>query len=292
MQTKRVMILGVTGSLGGYLLDELHSKYTIVCPRPRNRNELVQGSTWLDAPLDVQDPMALGRLVREAAPEVIVNCVAVTPQVRFPTNHHLCKQVNGLFPHRLAKAAKSSGAYIIHISTDGVFSGRRGNYSESDLPDPEDIYGQTKLLGELKDKPCLTLRTTFFGVFRTGTGLVNWYLQQGSQPVDGYANYRFSPVSAQRLARMVQQLIDLRDRPYGVFHAGGQAMTKLQLLQCIQRVTGRRGLIRPVETPVCDRSLDSSRFWNMLGHSVPKIREMVEQIEPELRGVRPVRHCG
>jgi dTDP-4-dehydrorhamnose reductase len=191
-------------------------------------------------------------------------------------------QVNGVFPHRLAEAAQAMKAYVIHFSSDGVFSGRRGYYSETDRPDPHDLYGRSKLLGELDAPHCITLRTTFYGVFSTGAGLLNWFLSATPDQWRGYADYVFSPLSVRRLAAILAHLIERDDRLHGIHHAGAAATTKLQLLELVRDTLGLQGQIMPVAAPVVDRSLDSTRFWRLIGHPAPSHREMIEAMRPQL----------
>jgi dTDP-4-dehydrorhamnose reductase len=284
MQEKRVMILGSTGSLGGYLISCFRSTYVVICPLPRNDRRLqdTHGVTWANTVLDVEDSGAITRMLYDTHPDVIVNCVAVTPRSRSFSNHRICMQVNGAFPHRLAEAAQRIKAYVVHISTDGVFSGQKGQYSETDQPDPMDHYGYTKLRGELDADHCLTLRTTFYGVFPTGTGLLNWLLSKNGHRIEGYANYVFSPISAQQLAAITGHIIDSGRRPYGIYHAGGEATTKFQFLDLVRSIWGLRVEIVPIDWPVIDRSLNSSLFWQTLGWAAPSHQEMIEALRPEL----------
>lgn len=118
----------------------------------------------------------VGHAVEAARPDVVVNCIGIVKQSSAADAIAAIK-INSLFPHRLAQLARDLGARLIHLSTDCVFSGRKGNYSESDQPDPEDLYGRTKLLGELREDHCLTIRTSMIGRELNGShGLLEWFL--------------------------------------------------------------------------------------------------------------------
>ena len=290
MQKKRVMILGTTGSLGGYLADAFASTCELVSPLPRMADAAsgIRGVSWLRTNFDLTDPHCIQLLLEEARPDAVVNCVAVTPRSSAYGNRRACLQTNSLFPHQLANAARSVGAYVVHISTDAVYSGARGFYSEDDEPDPVDLYGWTKLLGELEGEGCITLRTTFFGAFKTRVGLINSLLQHRSEPFHGYKNYRFSGLSASCLATVVSDLLHRASKLHGVFHVGSEPTTKLDLLKRVRQMLDLRMTIVPKEMPVIDRSLDSSRFWELLGRPRPTLQETLESMQPELHLARPL----
>ena len=274
------MILGATGSLGGYLACAFANRYTVVCPKPRHvlGAPLSGRMEQTEAPLSVRNPAPQ---IAAARADAVVNCVAVTPSRR-DGNEPERVDVNGRFPHRLAAACRDVGAYLVHISTDAVFSGRRGAYSERDAPDPTDVYGASKLLGEVARPGCLTLRTTFFGASPTGAGLANWLLRQRSGSIHGYENYRFSGLWMGTLARAIAAVIDRPDRPHGVYHAGGEPISKLRLLEAINESLRLGVRITPQPEPICDRSLDSTRLWSLLGQPRPRFEAMLAEMLPEL----------
>jgi dTDP-4-dehydrorhamnose reductase len=195
-------------------------------------------------------------------------------------------QVNGDFPHRLAEAADRTSSYVIHLSTDAVFSGRKGRYCEADRPDPIDFYGHTKLHGELDAAHCVTLRTTFYGIFHTRAGLLQSFLSSSPNQWHGYANYVFSAVSAKRLADVIGQLVYRDDRLHGIYHVAGEPISKLEFLQLVRDFLGMHGQIMPVMEPVIDRSLDSSRFWDAIDRYLPSQRQMIEEMRVELKRAR------
>jgi dTDP-4-dehydrorhamnose reductase len=288
MEKRRVMILGVSGCLGQSLAEGLSRRFRLLCPRPRSSvgNE-ISGVEWIPLVFEAERLDTLRRAVGYGRPDVIVNCVAVTPGSANPVTSAGCEYTNGVFPHHLAAIAAKSDALVVHLSTDAVFSGKKGAYTEDHPADPVDFYGQTKLLGELQQPNCVTLRTSFFGAFTTGRGFVNWLLKQERRVIDGYVNYRFTGLSSTALSDAIGKLILLRDFPSGIHHVGGPVTSKYVLLQRLSNRLGLRVTVRPVEQPVVDRTLVSSRFWQLLNAAPPTLDEMIEHVLRAIGGLSP-----
>lgn len=280
---KRVLLLGATGMLGAYLAKALPQHFTTYSPAPRNVKAFMLPETiaWLSTRLDLSDLKSLDELLEECQPDVIVNCIAVTPNSSAAEDSVEYININSLFPHRLAGSAHTYGCKLIHFSTDGVFSGKRGNYAECDLPDPPDIYGRSKLLGEVVGEDCLTLRTTFYGLSSRNKGLLDWLLTQRGGHVKGFKNYVFSGLSMGALASIIVAVIDKPVFPSGLYHLGGPAMSKFDLLTMVSERFGLSITVEPVSAPVVNRSLDVSRFWEMIGQDMPQSASMIDEMQRE-----------
>lgn len=279
------MILGVTGALGGRLALEFADRFDVVSPRPRRgsvADPLLPNVRWLESPFDACELGSIGPLLDEAAPDAIVNCVAVTPKHAQAASRTVMEQVNSDFPLRLANDATRRGAYLVHISTDAVFSGGRGGYTEWDRPYPSDAYGRTKLRGEASAPGVATLRTTFYGSTPSASTLLDWFVQQRGRQVNAYTNYRFSGLWLGELADAVAALVVRPVRLSGLFHVGGESVSKHRLLQTVNERLGLGVDVRAAPEPVCDRSLDSSKFWTLIGRSTPGFEAMVDSMLPEL----------
>ena len=160
--------------------------------------------------VDAGDLHSVVRAVAAAQPQVVVNCIGIVKQLEEAKDPVLTLTINALFPHRLADLCAAAGARLIHVSTDCVFSGRKGRYTEDDLPDAEDLYGRSKFLGEVDRPGCLTIRTSIIGRdFLKQTALLEWFLAQRGGTVRGYRNAIFSGLTTQALARVMGE----RDRP-------------------------------------------------------------------------------
>ncbi|HLG48269.1 MAG TPA: sugar nucleotide-binding protein [Reyranella sp.] len=176
------------------------------------------------------------------------------------------------------------GARLIHISTDCVFSGRRGGYRESDTPDPVDLYGLSKLLGEVGTPPHLTLRTSFIGPQLSGReGLLAWFLAQRGT-IKGYGKAIFSGLTTCALARVIERVIDGPLPLSGLYHVAASPISKYALLCDIERRLQRGITIERDDSFECDRSLDGHRFANASGISVPGWDEMLDGLCSTLDG--------
>lgn len=212
-------------------------------------------------------------------PAVVVNCVGIVKQAEAAKDSLVSISVNSLFPHRLARLCQEKGMRLIHISTDCVFSGRKGDYSEIDQPDAEDLYGRTKLLGEVEGRGCLTLRTSMIGrELETSFGLVEWFLLQEGKAVSGYKRAIFSGFTTIALAEIIAQVITEHPDLHGVWHVASKPISKFDLLELIRKAYGLNIRIEPDESVVCDRSLNGDRFRQATGLAAPTWPQMIEQM--------------
>jgi len=182
--TPRVLVIGGTGMLGHKVWqvfrDRLDCRVTVRNREPYRHTGLFADDRILDG-VRADDFPTVARACAAAVPSVIVNCVGIVKQLKSAAEPLPVIEINALFPHRLAATARELGARLIHISTDCVFAGTRGGYSERDEPDAHDLYGRTKFLGEVPGPGCLTLRTSIIGrELAATTGLVEWFLATGA----------------------------------------------------------------------------------------------------------------
>jgi dTDP-4-dehydrorhamnose reductase len=216
------------------------------------------------------------RAFAAARPDVVVNCIGIVKQDAAAKDPIASIGINALFPHRVAQLARASGARMIHLSTDCVFSGRAGGYRESDAPDAADLYGRSKLLGEVGAPGALTLRTSIIGRELAGAqGLLEWFLSQRGGRVRGFRRAVFSGFTTQALSELIAYLIAGRPGLSGVYHVAAQPIDKLALLTLVKETFGLDVEIEPDESFVCDRSLDGSRFAEEVGFTAPSWPEMI-----------------
>ena len=222
--------------------------------------------------------------IARARPQVVVNAIGIVKQRSNATDPVLSISVNSLFPHRLAKLCGDAGARLVHFSTDCVFSGRRGEYVEEDTPDPIDLYGRSKLLGEVAGPGVLTIWTSIIGrELENMTGLLEWFLGNAGGRVQGFARVTWSGVTTNFLAHTLARLI--RDAPdlSGVVHLSGPAISKYQLLVWLNEAFGTKTTIERDDAVVSDRSLVSDRFWSQTGFRRPNWSDMVSELAVEAR---------
>jgi dTDP-4-dehydrorhamnose reductase len=218
------------------------------------------------------------RAIDLVRPDAVVNCVGVVKQSPQAQGPLASITTNSLLPHRLARACSQRGARLIHISTDCVFSGRVGNYSEADLPDPPDLYGRSKLLGEVDQPEHLTIRTSMIGrELHAHRGLLDWFLAQ-SGTVKGFSRAVFSGLTTLELARVLAAIILEHQELSGIYHVSAEPIDKFRLLTLIREVYGREIEIREDAGVVIDRSLDSTRFRRATGWTPPSWPVMIAEM--------------
>jgi dTDP-4-dehydrorhamnose reductase len=183
--------------------------------------------------------------------------------------------MNALLPHRVAAICRAVGARFIHISTDCVFSGRKGNYVESDPSDAEDVYGRTKFLGEVQGPHAITLRTSIIGQeLKNRLGLVEWFLAQ-TGTIQGYRKAMYSGFTTDELSRIILQHVIPDPGLHGMYHVSSEPVSKFDLLLLAKQAYGKEIEILPEDRFVCDRTLDSARFREATGYVPPAWAEMV-----------------
>ena len=209
-------------------------------------------------------------------PDAVFNCLGIVKQLDEAKNPLLSIETNSLFPHRLALACGLANAKLIHLSTDCVFSGRKGNYSETDIPDPVDLYGRSKLLGETGGYGALTLRTSIIGRQLKGqTGLVEWLLSQSGRTVKGYTRAVYSGFTTAALARIVEEILQHHRHLSGIWHLASAPINKFDLLTRLNARLGLNVTIERDESFVCDRSLDGSRLVKETNLCIPNWDGMI-----------------
>lgn len=276
----RVLILGGTGMLG-------HKLWQVLRDRHEAHVAARQGwSTWdrlglyqadrFHGGLKAEDPDTLLQIMARVQPEVVVNCVGIVKQLPTAADPIASLTVNALFPHRVAQTCGEAGARMIQISTDCVFSGRKGGYTESDMPDAEDLYGRSKLLGEVSGTGCLTVRTSMIGreLIRQ-SGLLEWILSNGYGRVRGYTNAIFSGFTTRALGEVLARVIEERADLSGLYHVAGEPISKYALLRKIAAAFALRTEIEPYAEFRCDRSLDGTRFRQAIDWQPPSWDEMI-----------------
>jgi dTDP-4-dehydrorhamnose reductase len=228
---------------------------------------------------DITDDDALGRALGQAKPEAVINCVGLIKQRDEASDESLTRRVNAEFPHHLAKRCGEAGARLIHFSTDCVFAGTEGNYTESDPPDATDLYGQSKHRGEVADAHCVTLRTSVIGhELGTNFALLDWFLSQRGQAVSGFTKAIYSGFTTLEMARIVERILTCHTDLSGVWHVASEPISKFELLKLCQAKLGWDGVIEPSADFVCDRSLDAGRFNQATGYSPPSWEAMISEL--------------
>ena len=265
MTTQKILVLGASGMLGNAMVRYFaagtsHEIVGIVrSARSARLLPAEVGDRIFDGG-DVEDLDALVRIFDRHRPTVVVNCVGLVKQLDEAQDPLAAIPINSLLPHRLARLCSLSAARLIHMSTDCVFSGERGMYAEDDLPDARDVYGRTKLLGEVEYPHTLTLRTSIIGHELSGSrSLVSWFLAQEGA-VRGYSKAVFSGFPTVEIARIIDEYVLPRPELFGIYHLSAAPIDKFTLLKLVAQIYGKAIRIDEDAGVVIDRSLDSSRF--------------------------------
>lgn len=278
----RILILGGDGMLGHQLFAHLrqhHEAYVTL----RQDLSAYSGCGLFDRTnsfdrVDVRGIDRLSQVLGEFRPQAIVNAVGIVKHRADAADAVTSIEINALLPHRLAALCRSSGTRFVHMSTDCVFSGLRGNYRESDQADPDDLYGRSKLLGEVRDTPSLTLRTSIIGrELARKTGLLEWFLSQRGS-IKGFRKVIFSGFTTLELARIIERLLTQFPRANGIYHVSSAPINKYELLLLIKQKLGLQVEVRPDDEFICDRSLDSTRFRQEFGYDPPPWETMIEEL--------------
>jgi dTDP-4-dehydrorhamnose reductase len=229
--------------------------------------------------VDLRRPDALPTVLADVRPDAVINAVGLVKQRREGQTSAPAIELNALLPHRLATQCRAAGARFVHLSTDCVFSGSRGAYTETDHPDARDVYGMTKLLGEVQDGSALVLRTSIIGLELKGRGsLVEWFLAAAGE-VRGFRRAIYTGLTTMETARLVDQL--LREHPglHGVWHAASEPITKYDLLHELAARLARADVtVVPDDTFACDRSLRADRLRDATGYTAPSWDQMLTEL--------------
>lgn len=219
------------------------------------------------------------KVIELITPDVIINCIGIIKQIDLARNPRIIIETNSLFPHKLADLACQFNFKLIQISTDCVFSGKKGNYAEVDVSDAEDLYGRTKFLGEVLSKNALTIRTSIIGrEINKTNGLLEWFLSQEGKTVKGFVNVIFSGFTTEFLARELIRII--KDYPYleGLYHISSCPISKYGLLQLIKRILNCYIEIEPDNSLHCERSLNSEKYRNDTNFVPPTWEQMISAL--------------
>jgi dTDP-4-dehydrorhamnose reductase len=278
---QKVLILGVSGMLGSsaYRLFAGSSGFSVTGTARSmaglDRLPRAETSKIIDG-IDVADTEMLVQLFNTERPSVVVNCVGVIKQIAAAKDPLVSIAINALLPHRLASLCAGAGARLIQISTDCIFNGRRGGYRESDMPDAEDLYGRTKLLGEVDYPNAVTLRTSIIGhELGTSISLVDWFLSQPGPTVQGYRKAIYSGLPTIELARVIRDIVIPLPQLTGLWHVASEPINKYELLRLVADIYEKKIEILPDDTVAIDRSLDGTLFREATGYVAAPWRDLV-----------------
>ncbi len=226
--------------------------------------------------LDVDNLSSIIQTISEIRPDVVINCIGATKHKKEGNSPFNAIALNALLPHQLAQICDLAGSRFIHISTDCVFSGKDGFYSESAFADADDVYGRSKALGEVTYGGALTLRTSTIGhELQSNYGLLNWFLSQKSS-CKGFNKAIFSGLPTVVFAQVIRDVVLKNTQLTGLYHVAAQPINKYDLLKMIAKVYKKEINIEADDSLIINRSLDASMFNQVTGYNPPTWQSLIE----------------
>lgn len=281
----RLLVLGGDGMQGHQLLKFLRPRHDVKVTLRQDLDAYASYALF-DADnafsgIDVRSLDRLTEVMAEFRPQAVINAIGIVKQRPTAKESIPSLEINSLLPHRLSVLCKATGARLIHLSTDCVFSGKKGNYLESDPSDAEDLYGKSKFLGEVHDNHCLTLRTSIIGrELSRHKSLLDWFLAQEGT-IKGFSSAIYTGFTTIEMSRLIEKMLIEHPAAHGVYQVSSDSINKYELLLLIKDKLGKKIEIVPDGSFVCDRSLDSSRFRAEFGYTPPTWNQMISELASE-----------
>jgi dTDP-4-dehydrorhamnose reductase len=289
-QASSVLVLGVTGMLGHKLVQRLAARGLVVSGTMRSSSfpATPAARLALDAAqeilpdVDVLQDGALEAAIEATNPDVVINAVGVIKQLDLAKDAVTSIATNALLPHRVATFCKKQGARLIQFSTDCVFAGRKGPYAENAPTDAEDLYGRSKLLGEVSGPGCLTIRSSIVGrELRGRSSLVEWFISQRGGQAKGFAGALYTGLTTNVMSDLVGKLITEHPDVDGVWHVASEPISKYELLQFVNAHYKLGITLERDDKFFCDRRLDGEAFRKRTGFNAPNWDAMIAEMHAD-----------
>lgn len=280
----KVLVLGAYGMLGHKLYQKLGQRFEAygTCRHVRREWSGFVSTERLASDVDAYDLSTVEKAIQRTRPDGVLNCIGIIKQLEEAKQPVPSVYINSLFPHKLAELCRHEGARLVHFSTDCVFSGKKGMYRLDDLPDAEDLYGRTKLLGEVSGDGCITLRSSIIGrELGTRNGLVEWFISQKGKQVKGFKNAIYTGFTTIEMSNIVGKVLTDHADLSGVWQVASHSISKFDLLKLIKEKLALDIQLEPDEEYRCDRSLDGSVFAKRTGYRAPSWDSMIEELAEE-----------
>ncbi|TBO43305.1 dTDP-4-dehydrorhamnose reductase family protein [Pedobacter kyonggii] len=265
---KRILVFGAAGMAGHVIYTVLKEKSGVEVFGTIHR----KGFDELKRVLDIYDSAKVEEVISDLKPDVVINCIGVLIR-EAKSNPANAIYANSYYPHFLARICKQHNCKLIHISTDCVFSGKNGDYTETSVKDAIDVYGISKGLGEVVDETNLTIRTSIIGpeLSDSGEGLFDWFMKQNGV-VHGYKSAIWSGITTLELAKFI--LWVLERELTGLIHlTNNMPINKFDLLSLFNNVYNKNIQVSDQKDYQVDKSF---RNTNMaIDYVVPSYEEML-----------------
>jgi len=285
----RILILGGDGMLGHQLLSSWKDKHEVCVTLRQELNRYAQYGLFNTqnsfAEVDARYFEQVEDVIRDFKPDAVVNAVGIVKQRAESYDYIQSLEINSLLPHKLSVLCGDVGARFVHMSTDCVFSGRAGMYTEDDAPDASDLYGRSKLLGEVSETHAITLRTSIIGLeLSRKKSLIEWFLQQQGE-IRGFEKVIYSGFTTMEMARIIEFILASQTNLSGVWHVASKPISKYDLLAQLALRLGREDIkIEPYDGFICDRSLNGATFCRETGYIAPSWEMMLDELADQIKG--------
>jgi dTDP-4-dehydrorhamnose reductase len=277
----RVLVLGASGMLGNAMiriLSECKDWDVYGTIRSESCKRFFRSDIAVNfiSDVDVEQQNSLIDVFNKTQPDVVINCIGLVKQLAVCDEPLAAISINALLPHRLAKLCEATGARLVQISTDCIFSGSKGLYSETDLADASDLYGRSKYLGEVDYPHTITLRTSIIGhELNSAHSLISWFLAQ-SEMVKGFTRAIFSGLPTVEVARVVRDYVIPHPELEGVYHLAAMPINKFDLLKLVANTYDKKIEILSDDKLVIDRSLNGNKFQLATGYVAPEWADLIK----------------
>lgn len=267
----KFLVLGCNGMAGHMISLYLKEKGHIVCGLARTKSPFVDTIVG-----DACDAGIMKEIVTSNKYDSIINCIGILNQFA-ETDKASAVYLNSYLPHYLARLTEGTDTQVIHMSTDCVFSGARGQYVEGDLRDGATFYDRSKALGELEDDKNLTLRNSIVGpdINEKGIGLLNWFMKQSGE-VNGYTGAIWTGQTTLQLAKTME--VAAMEKAHGLYNAvPDESISKYDLLKLFNKYLRKDQVkIIPVRGVAADKSLKRTR-WEF-SYRIPDYEQMIAEL--------------
>jgi len=276
----KVLIFGANGMLGHKLIQKLGSTFDVF-GTIRGAFETVERFRIFDPKrivefVNAQNTDSIEAAIKATEPDIVINAIGIIKQVPSAKDVITTLEINSIFPNRLAEFSAKYGFRLINISTDCVFDGVTGNYSESDVSNATDLYGKSKNLGEVIADNCLTLRTSIIGrELDSSHSLIEWFLSNRGGLAKGFVDAIYSGFPTTIFADIIKNLLIEHKELSGLYHVAADPINKFDLLTLINRYYDASITITLSHELKIDRSLDGSKFREATGFKPLAWEEMI-----------------
>lgn len=272
----RFLILGSSGLIG-YTLFKLLEKTDNEVFGTYNSNKLTHNKYKKKIiKFNALKKRNLIKIINNIRPNIVINCIGITKHIKLKKKSEIFK-INSKFPHFAKRVSNKKLAKFIQISTDCVFDGKKGNYTEKSIPNADDIYGISKARGEIEDNKNLTIRTSTIGhEYFSKRGLLEWFLSQKVQ-CDGYSKAYFNGFPTYYFSKILLKIIKLNLS--GIIHISGKKISKYSLIKIINYQYKKNIKIKKNTNFLINRTLNNNLLKKKVGNFDKNWEELISEMK-------------